>query len=250
MDLHHKTSGIDGYYQAILSLQAQIIESQKGKLSDIAAQMVATVSQDKRIFVFGTGHSHMMAEEGFYRAGGLASVVPIFSSALMLHEKPALSSHLERTSGLAEILLSSYQARRGEIILIFSNSGVNQLPVEMALQASERGLFVVSISSLAYSKQAPLSSLEKRLDEVADIAIDNRGEPGDALVQIEGTHWRVGPSSTITGALIWNCLVTECVQRLHASGAPLPVFASINLPGAREHNEKLLTKWRQVNPHL
>ena len=80
--------------------------------------------------------------------------------------------------------------------------------------------------------------------------IDNGGEPGDALVKIEGTSWRVGPSSTIIGALIWNCLLTECVQRLQASGAPIPVFASLNMPGAKEHNARLMDKWQELNPHL
>jgi uncharacterized phosphosugar-binding protein len=120
----------------------------------------------------------------------------------------------------------------------------------MAIKAKDSGLFVVSVSSLAYARMAPMSSLGKRLDEVADIAIDNYGEPGDALVQIQETDWHVGPSSTISGALIWNCLVTECVMRLYASGVPLPVFASLNMPGAAEHNTELLDKWRMYNPHL
>jgi uncharacterized phosphosugar-binding protein len=212
--------------------------------------MVTTIAEDGRVFIFGTGHSHMMAEEAFYRAGGLAPAVPILSSALMLHEKPNFGSHLERTEGLAEALLDTYQVRQGEMIFIFSNSGVNRLPVEMALHAKEQGLFVVAVCSLAYARKAPLSSLGKRLDEVAEITIDNGGEPGDALVKIEGTHWSVGPSSTIIGALIWNCLLTECAERLQASGVDLPVFASFNMPGASEHNTELLKKWRQFNPHL
>ena len=244
------SSGIERYYRKILALQTEVIESQRQKLEDTAAQMAMIIAQDGRIFIFGTGHSHMMAEEAFYRAGGLAPVIPIFSCALMLHEKPNFSSLLERTGGLAEVLLDEYQVRTGEMILIFSNSGVNRLPVELAIKAKDRGLFVVSVSSLAYARMAPMSSLGKRLDEVADIAIDNYGKPGDGLVKIQGTDWYVGPSSTISGALIWNCLVTECVMRLHASGAPLPVFASLNMPGAAEHNAELLDKLRMNNPHL
>lgn len=250
MKAHDNSSGIERYFRKVIAIQTEVIESQRQKLEVVAAQMATTIAQDGRIFIFGTGHSHMMAEEAFYRAGGLAPVVPIFSSALMLHEKPNFCSRLERTGGLAEVLLGEYQVRAGEMILIFSNSGVNRLPVEMALKAKDGGLFVVTVSSLAYAGMAPLSSLGKRLDEAADIAIDNCGEPGDALVQIQETDWHVGPSSTISGALIWNCLVTECVERLHASGVALPVFASFNMPGAVEHNEELLDKWRMYNPHL
>jgi uncharacterized phosphosugar-binding protein len=244
------SDGIWRYLNTVLALQEKVIEAQRQLLVDVAAQMAAVIAKDGRIFIFGSGHSHMMVEEAFYRAGGLACVVPIFSSALMLHENPALSSCMERTPGLAGPLLARYQPRQGEMLFIFSNSGVNHLPVEMALQAKRRGMIVVSVSSLAYSRQAPLSSLGKRLDEVADFVIDNGGEPGDALMEIEGVNWRVAPSSTITGALIWNCLLTECVVRLQAIDADLPVFASFNMPGAADHNARLLEKWRPLNPHL
>ncbi|MGD9094147.1 MAG: SIS domain-containing protein, partial [Anaerolineales bacterium] len=236
--------------QAVSALQREVIERQVAAMGAAAAQMASTISSGGRIFIFGTGHSHMMAEEAFYRAGGLAAAVPIFSSALMLHEKATFGSHLERTEGLAEALLESYRVRPGEMMLIYSNSGVNQLPVEMAQRCKERGLFVVAICSLKYARVAPLSSLGVRLYEVTDLTIDNGGQPGDALAAIEGTNWRVGSSSTIVGALIWNCLLTECIQQLSSAGVDPPVFASLNMPGAAEHNQALLKKWRAVNPHL
>jgi uncharacterized phosphosugar-binding protein len=242
--------GIQNYLHTVLALQEKVIQDQTRLLAEVAAQMAAVILQDGRIFIFGSGHSHMLAEEAFYRAGGLACAVPIFSSALMLHENPALSSRMERTPGLAGPLLDRYQPRQGEMLFIFSNSGVNHLPVEMALQGRERGIIVVSVSSLAYSRQAPLSSLGKRLDEVADFAIDNGGEPGDALIEVEGLAWRVAPSSSLTGALIWNCLLVECAARLQATSGDVPVFASYNMPGAAEHNARLLEKWRPLNPHL
>jgi uncharacterized phosphosugar-binding protein len=225
MNLADTGNGIKRYYQAVSALQREVIERQVAAMGAAAAQMASTISSGGRIFIFGTGHSHMMAEEAFYRAGGLAAAVPIFSSALMLHEKATFGSHLERTEGLAEALLESYRVRPGEMMLIYSNSGVNQLPVEMAQRCKERGLFVVAICSLKYARVAPLSSLGVRLYEVTDLTIDN-------------------------GALIWNCLLTECIQQLSSAGVDPPVFASLNMPGAAEHNQALLKKWRAVNPHL
>lgn len=243
-------SGIVRYYQSIRALQEKVIQSQFSALDRAAGEMVKTIQNGGRIFLFGSGHSHMIAEEAFYRAGGLAPAVPIFSSILMLHENPALSSRLERTEGLAELLLEGYNPRPGEVLFIFSNSGVNSLPVEMALAGKRYGLYVVTVSSLAYARVAPLSASGIRLDEAGDLAIDNGGEPGDALLAIEGSNWKVGPSSTITGALIWNCLVAECAVRLGAARQVPPVFASLNMPGAAEHNQNLLDEWRKVNPHL
>jgi uncharacterized phosphosugar-binding protein len=241
---------VERYFQSIQELQRKIIETQKETLVQVATRMAETIRRDRRILTFGTGHSHMLSEEGFFRAGGLAAVVPIFSSVLMLHENADISSKLERTAGLARLLLEAYEPLAGEMLFIFSNSGVNRLPVEMALEAKERGLFVVSISSLKYARTAPLSDLGNRLDEIVDVAIDNGGEPGDALLPVEGVRWRVGPSSTITGALIWNSLVVETVAQLVASGDEAPVIASLNMQGAQSHNQKLLEKWRTLNPHL
>ena len=246
----NELSGIDGYFQSIQALQSRVIEGQRQLLLRIADRMAETIRRDGRIFVFGTGHSHMLAEEAFFRAGGLASVTPIFASMLMLHESPTMSSLLERTAGLAGPLLDEYEPQPGEMIFIYSNSGVNQMPVEMALEAKKRGLFVVSVSSWAYARVAPLSSIGKRLDEAADLAIDNGGEPGDALAPVEGAGWKVGPSSTVIGALIWNCLVTEAVYRLRAMGEEPPVIVSFNIQGAAERNTAHLAKWRKVNRHL
>lgn len=250
MNFSNPGDAVERYFQRIQELQGQILESQKETLVQVAARMAETIRHDRRILTFGTGHSHMLSEEGFFRAGGLAAVVPIFFSMLMLHENADISSKLERTAGLAELLLNAYKPLSGEMLFIFSNSGVNRLPVEMALVAKESGLFVVSVSSLKYAQVAPLSDLGKRLDEIADIAIDNGGEPGDALLPVEGANWRVGPSSTITGALIWNSLVVEAVAQMAASGDEAPVIASLNMHGAESHNRKLLKKWRTVNPHL
>jgi uncharacterized phosphosugar-binding protein len=250
MGANPQETGIDQYYQAILAIQARVIEGQCQVLARVAGQMAETVQRGGRLFVFGTGHSHMLAEEAFYRAGGLAAATPIFSALLMLHENPALGSRLERTAGLAKPLLDWYSPRPGEMLFIFSNSGVNRLPVEMAIDARSAGLFVVSISSHAYARVAPLSEHGKRLHEVVDLAIDNGLEPGDALVEIGEQGWRVGAGSTLIGSLIWNCLVTGCAARLAASGGALPVFASLNMAGAAGHNAALLEQWRLVNPHL
>jgi len=244
---------LESYFQAIQALQQRVLEGQREKLCQVANRMADTIQSGRRILIFGSGHSHLMAEEAFYRAGGLAPATPIFSTMLMLHEDPHLSSRLERTPGVAKVLLERYHPIPDELLFIFSNSGVNYLPVELAGQARKLGLYVISISALTYAKSAPLSELGVRLDEIADQAIDNGGIPGDALLELERCDWRVGPSSTILGALIWNSLVVECVACLVARGwqsSELPIIASLNMPGAAEHNEGVLAQWRKINQHL
>lgn len=243
-------NGINTYVSSIQSLQQQVIETQRPLLERIAQSMANTIAADKRIFLFGTGHSHMLVEEGFYRAGGLACAVPVFSSALMLHDNARLSGFLERSTGMAPFLLEPLNPQEGEMIFVYSNSGVNHLPVEMAMFAAKMGLKVVAVCSKDYARVAPLSSIGKRLYEVADFEIDNGGVPGDAMIPVEGTQWKISPSSTIINAMIWNCLVTETIFILQERNIPLPVIASLNMPGAAEHNQAVLDKWRKVNPYL
>lgn len=242
--------GLNRYFEAIQALQNQVLNAQRECLTRIAARMAEAVQQDERIFLFGTGHSHLLAEEGHFRAGGLANVVPMLLSGVMLHEGAQLSGRLERTPGLAPLIFDRYQPQPGEMIFIYSNSGVNVMPVEMALLAKERGLFSVGVCSLAYARVAPLSSAGQRLFEVTDETIDNGGEPGDGLITLDDFAWRVGPSSTVIGALIWNALVTETIDLLQTRSATLPIYASANLSGAAEHNAALLHKWQGRNPHL
>lgn len=243
---------MDRYFEAVQALQRRVFESQRATLEQVAAEMLAVTRRDGRILLFGSGHSHMLVEEGFYRAGGLAAVTPIFDPALMLHEDAARSGVLERTPGVAEPLLMRYNPQPGELLFVFSNSGVNQAPVEMALAARRLGVKVVAVLSRAYAAVAPLAPVGVRLAEAADFVIDNGGEPGDALLALEGCAWRVGPSSTVVNALLFNALVCAVAERLaeEAAGEAVPVFASLNLHGAAEHNAALLEKYRPTNSHL
>jgi uncharacterized phosphosugar-binding protein len=240
----------DRYFQVVTELQTRVINGQRAILIEIAERMAEITRQDQRIFIFGTGHSHLISEEGFYRAGGLANVVPILSEHFMLHHLPALGSHFERMPGLADMILDRYAPEPREMLFVFSNSGVNHLPVEMALRGRERGLFVVGVSSFEYARQAPLSELGLRLDQSVDLALDNGGMPGDALLELPDFPWRVAPSSTMIGVLIWNCLVAETAHLLMESGVNPPIFVSLNIMGAVENNQALLEKWRPRNIHF
>jgi len=55
--------------------------------------------------MFGTGHSHAISEEFFYRAGGFACVNSILEEPLMVHISAAVSTQMERQQGYAAIIL-------------------------------------------------------------------------------------------------------------------------------------------------
>jgi uncharacterized phosphosugar-binding protein len=235
-------NGIDSYFRAISELQHRVLTSQRDLLTRVAQEMADVIIRGGRIFTFGTGHSHMLAEEGYARAGGLMSVVPIFYTALMLQESIPLSAKVERTPGLAGDLLDRSGIKAGEILFVYSNSGVNHLPVEMAIEAKNRGVRTVTVGSIAFAKVAPLSALGKRLADVCDFAIDNGGVPGDGIIDVPGMKWKVGPTSTVMGALIWNALVVETTLRIQHAKGDAPVAVSFNHPGYEEFAKSLETK--------
>jgi uncharacterized phosphosugar-binding protein len=242
--------GATQYFEKVRSILDQVMQTQQGAISAAADAVAQTVGQGGAVYLFGTGHSHMMAEEGHYRAGGLAPVIPVLVSSLMIHESAINAGKMERLSGLAGTILSHYQPTAQDVMFIFSNSGVNAVPVEMALEAKKIGMKVVGVSALAYSKVAPLSAAGQRLDEIVDIVIDNQIQAGDAVVEIGNTGLYSGPASTIVGAFILNAVLTEGMCRLYASGKEPSLYISSNMPGAAEHNEELLKREKTRNPHL
>lgn len=237
------------YMAAVRSLLDLIAVQESARLEAAAALIAEALQAGHMLYLFGTGHSHMLAEEGHYRAGGLAPVCPILASSLMLHEGAVASTQLERTSGIAPAILSRYAVQPGDVIFIFSNSGANAVPVEMAIAARDRGMVVIAIVALEYAATVKAGPTGHKLAEIADIVIDNHGVPGDALVDVGG-GLRTGPASTVTGAFILNAILTEVAARLATTEGGAPVYISANMPGAAAHNAALIAQVRTRNPHL
>jgi len=244
-------SGADGYLGQVGAMIERLQDEQMGPIRE-AGKLVAEVLRAERlVHVFGTGHSHMLAEEGLYRAGGLAPVNAILESGLMLHEGAAVSTRLEKLPGYSPIVADKYGFEEGDLLIVISNSGVNAAPVEIALLAREAGLKVLAICSVAYSKSVePRRGVSARLYEIADLTLDNLGEPGDAVVEVDGTGLKVGPTSTVIGAALLNAVFVEATCTLAAEGMEPPVYRSSNMPGASEDNRRLVERFKARIRHL
>ncbi len=192
----------------------------------------------------GTGHSHIISEEVYYRAGGLAPVNAILFPALMQHEGPASSTKLERLPGLARIILEKHDMRPGEVLTVISNSGRNAVPIEMAHLARGHGLKTVALTSLAQSKAAEFGKgQDQKLFEVCDVVIDNCGTPGDAALAVPGTDLFTGPTSTLANVAIIQQIVFGIACAFREAGQDPPLFKSANLPGGDAWNKRLIDKY-------
>lgn len=193
------------------------------------------------LFIEGSGHSHMLGEEVFSRAGGYVRITPMLEPELMLHEHPMKSTYIERLSGYAQILLTIYKVHAGDVVIIISNSGRNALPVEMALGAKALGAKVIAITNRNHSAQtSSRHESGKKLMDLADIVIDNCGDYGDAAFEIPGFPHRVGATSTAIGAFIIQALVIEILRHFVDNGESPEVFVSSNLDGSDERNRRLM----------
>jgi uncharacterized phosphosugar-binding protein len=207
-----------------------------------AAEFVArTIERNGLVHTFGTGHSHLLAEEIFSRAGGLLPVNVIESAATMLHEDVVASGAWERLSGVAAVMLDSASIdSQSDVLIVISNSGRNAAPIEAAEWGRQHGVPVIALTSVAHSRSMPaVARSGKRLCEVADVVLDNLGLPGDALVDIQ-PGLRVGATSTAIGACLLQCVVLETVQTCLARGIQPPVLRSGNTLGAAEANARLV----------
>jgi uncharacterized phosphosugar-binding protein len=205
---------------------------------DSAATLVTeALAAGATVHVFGTGHSHMLAEELFYRAGGFVRVRAILFEGLMLHASAPLSTAVERLPGLAQAILDDQPVHPGDVLIVASNSGSNAVVTEMARLARERGMRTIAITSLAHATSASARAHDQpHLHELVDVAIDNGGAVGDAAVDIEGLATRVGPTSTVVGAAIGNALMAEVAERLVGRGIEPAVLTSANVTGGDAAN--------------
>lgn len=243
-------SAYDAFVTVARAQFDQVALTQRPAIEQAARWVAEALGSDRFLFAFGTGHSHMIAEEIFYRAGGLARGVPMLEEPLMLHENAIEATYKERESGYAARILNSYPVQSGDVLVVVSNGGRNAVPIELVLEGRARGLRTVAITNRAQSFRWPSRHASgKRLAEVAEVVIDNCGVDGDAAVQIPGFPHRLGPPSSITGMLIINLLVIQAVEYAVQNGVQPEVFISSNTSGD-DHNDLLLQKYRSHIRHL
>ncbi len=243
-------NSLDRYLAVVLDQIRTATETQRPALESAAGLVADALAADRFFYAFGTGHSHLLAEEPFYRAGGLARACAILDPPLMLHEGAAASSQREQQTGYAAQILDRYPLTAGDVLLIASNSGRNAVPVEMALAARDRGLKTIAITSLNHSRAfASRHPSGKRVFELADVVLDNAGVVGDAALALPGLPRHIGPTSTILGALLLNLVITRAIELALARGRIPEIYASSNadLPG---WNESLIATYRTRVRHL
>ncbi|WP_330949229.1 SIS domain-containing protein [Virgibacillus sp. MG-45] len=235
---------LEQYFTEIHRLLETVLQKEGKQLKEAATKVAETIENQHIIHLFGCGHSHILTEEVYYRAGGLVPIHPILHEPLMLHEGAVRSSTLERKNNYAEHFMKEQDIKEGDIVFVISTSGRNPVPVDVALFAKEQGAFVVGITSIDYATSQPSRHKDaKYLYEVVDLVIDNHAPIGDALLEHEKIAVRFSPSSTVIGATILNAIFGESIKLMAEHGFEAPIFLSGNIEGSDEHNQRLIDQY-------
>ncbi|MCP4386344.1 MAG: SIS domain-containing protein [Hyphomicrobiales bacterium] len=235
------------YRNRVVGLFDEILETQASALDAARDAVMAALAADRLIHAGGSGHSHLLAEEVFYRAGGIAAAQALLDPDLMLHKSAQRSTLLEREEGRAARILANYGVSAGDVVFIASNSGRNAYPIELALGAREIGATTIALTSTRHAQRvSSRHSSGKLLYEVADIVIDSCGPYGDTSLPISGRSIAMGPTSTLTGVFVLNAILAEAVAELAKRGIEPDVYQSANREGegAEAAAEAILARWQ------
>ena len=234
------------YLDIIRSQLDQLEQTQETAIDAVAKVCADAIQAGGLLYFFGTGHAHMLCEEPFYRAGGLACVSPILEPSLMLHQGGAKSSALERLPDLGSTVVAESSVGEKDVLFLISNSGRNSVPIDGALEGKKRGATTVAVTSMAHSSAVTSRHPSgKRLFEVCDYVLDNCGVYGDACIELPGLTQAISPTSTVLGATLINLVMTETARLLLERGITPPVFASANTDQGDKANKAVIAAYKK-----
>lgn len=220
------------------------VEGNSETVSRAAGLVTESLRADGLVFTAGAGHSLAAVAETFYRAGGLACVYPLYHPQLLPLHGAQSSTAAERRSGLAAEVLAQAAPGPGDVLVVFSTSGVNPYPVELARAARAAGAPVIAVSSRQSVAAAPRRAGSTLLEE-ADVVLDTGVRPGDSSFPVEAP--RTAALSTILNAALWNAVLAQVVTTF---GEDTPLWRSSNVEGGDEANQALFERYRPRVPQL
>ncbi|WP_130859009.1 SIS domain-containing protein [Gracilibacillus phocaeensis] len=242
---------ITNYYQNIQTQLANVFDKETNTMQQVSEVIADKINKGGVVYLFGCGHSHILTEEVFYRAGGLAPIAPILIEELMLHQGGAASSQKERKNHYVRPFLEEYPITANDVLIVISTSGINPVPVDVALYGKEQGATTVALTSTAYT-QSQSSRHEDGwyLKDACDYVINNHVPVGDATLYDSASGVTFAPSSSVIGISILQAILAEVVSLLLETGETPPVFLSGNIAGSDQHNKKLLATYEEKVPLL
>ncbi|HSD84215.1 MAG TPA: SIS domain-containing protein, partial [Anaerolineae bacterium] len=215
------------YIMQAKAILDRIASTQMDAIERAAEVCAGAIAGDGLVHLFGTGHSRIFVEEMFPRHGSFPGFHPIVELSLTFHNLVVGSNgqrqamFLEHVEGFGQVILRNFVFSAPDCFLLFSNSGINEVVIDVALEARRLTMPVIAVVSVDHCTASPaVHSSGKKLIDIADILIDNCTPGGDALVRIPNLADPVGPGSTIGAAAVTNALKCRIAEKLTEIGKP------------------------------
>lgn len=225
---------------------SRIEETQMNNIKRAAEAMADSIEAERWVHAFGCGHSTIPVEEMYPRIGGFVGFHPMVELPLTFFTNITgqMGVHqfifLERVEGYGVEIMKGYDFDPRDTMWLFSHSGINNVNIDIALEAKGKGMKVVVFGSAAEAEgKKTRHSSGKNIFEIADIVVDTCAPIEDASVSIENHVDKIGPVSTMAFITCVWMTVTTVAEILVERGVKLYIHPSHNAPGAGDSKARL-----------
>lgn len=141
------------YYRKIQEILDTVFEKETPSINEAIHLLTKTNLEKKSVFIFGASHAGILAEEMYYRAGGMMTINAIFGREVMLDRSPiTFTSQMERLEGYGTTIAATVPFQKDDVLILHSVSGRNSIIIDMALYAKELGVKIIALTNVTYSK--------------------------------------------------------------------------------------------------
>ncbi len=238
------------WFEKTERIHRRIRETQMGNISAAAEAIAKSIMAGRMVHLFGAGHGALPVMECYPRIGGFVGYHPMTEHCLSYFTNVVGDSgvpqflFLERLEGFAQVILQNYRLDPQDTMMIFSQSGINGVVIDMALETKKQGLTLVALTSMEHTQAVPARhSSGKRLCELADIIVDTCVPAGDAMVEVPGLREKVGPGSTFGFVTAVNAINCEVARIMTEAGQPPLVNVSHNFLPPDEAKTQMDRVW-------
>ncbi len=239
----------------VRSVMEQIESTQMQNIREAATAMADTIQAGRWVHTFGCGHATLPVEEMYPRIGGFVGFHPMIELPLTFFTRITgeMGIHqflyLERAEGYGVEIMKGYTFDPRDTMWIFSHTGINNVNIDIALEAKKRGMKVVVAGSAAAGKgKTTRHSCGKTIFNIADIVIDSCAPLQDASVPLKNHRDNVGPVSTMAFVSVVWMTITTVAEILADRGVHLYIHPSHNIPGdttARQRLDEALAEYKR-----
>lgn len=230
----------------VRDVMTRIEETQMENIKTAASIMADSIEAGRWVHTFGCGHATIPIEEMYPRIGGFVGFHPMVELPLTFFTRITgeMGVHqflfLERAEGYGVEIMKGYTFDSRDTMWLFSHSGINNVNIDVALEAKKKGMKVIAYGSAAEAEgKTTRHSTGKTIFQVADHVVDTCAPLADASVSLKNHVDKVGPVSTMAFITAVWMTVTTVAEILADRGVKLYIHPSHNAPGDTTSRQRL-----------